>query len=41
MVGKMIYPDPHPKGYEVEYHIATNVEVNPRIISALKDEKSI
>ena len=31
----------NPKGYEVEEHIATKFEVNPRMISELKKEESI
>ena len=33
--------DGNPKGYEVAYHIATKVEVNPRMLSALKNAKII
>ena len=33
--------DRNSKGYEVAEHIATKVEVNPRIISTLKNAKSI
>ena len=33
--------DGNPKGYEVAEHIYTKVEVNPRMISTLKNEKSI
>ena len=33
--------DGNPKGYEVAEHIATKVEVNPRMLSTLKNEKSI
>ena len=33
--------DGNPKGYEVAEHIATKVEVNPRILSTLKNAKSI
>ena len=33
--------DRNPKGYEVAEYIATKVEVNPRMISTLKNVKSI
>ena len=33
--------DVNPKGYEVEEHIATKVEVNPRMLSTLKNAKYI
>ena len=31
----------NPKWYEVAEHIATKIEVNPRILSTLKNAKSI
>ena len=33
--------DRNPKGYEVEERIATKVEVNPWMLSTLKNTKSI
>ena len=33
--------DGNPKGYEVAEHTDTTVEVNPRMLSTLKNEKSI
>ena len=33
--------DRNPRRYEVAEHIATKVEVNPRMLSTLKKEKSI
>ena len=33
--------DRNPKGYEVAYHTATKVEVNPQMISTLKNAKYI
>ena len=39
--GGRLHLDGNPKGYEVAEHIATKVEVNPRMISTLKNAKSI
>ena len=33
--------DGNSKGYEVAEHIATKVEVNPRMLSTLKNAKTI
>ena len=33
--------DGNPKGYKVAEHIATKFEVNPQMLSTLKNEKSI
>ena len=37
--GGFLIMDVNPNGCEVEGHIETNVEVNPRIIYTLKNEK--
>ena len=39
--GGRLLLDGNPKGYEVAEHIATKVEVNPRMLSTLKNAKSI
>ena len=39
--GGRLLLDGNPKGYEVAEHKATKVEVNPRILSTLKNAKSI
>ena len=39
--GGRLLLDGNPKGYEVSEHIATKVEVNPRMLSTLKNAKSI
>ena len=36
-VGRLLL-DGNPKGYDVAEHIATKVEVNPQIISTLKNK---
>ena len=33
--------DGNPKGYDVADHISTRVEVNPRMLSALKNAKYV
>ena len=33
--------DVNPKGYEVAEHMTKKFEVNPRMLSSLKNEKSI
>ena len=39
--GGRLLLDGNPNGYEVAEHIFTKVEVNPRMISTLKNEKFI
>ena len=39
--GGRLLLDGNPKGYEVSEHIATKVEVNPRMLSTLKNAKYI
>ena len=39
--GGRLLMDRNPKGYEVTEHIATKFEVNPRMLSTLKNAKSI
>ena len=39
--GGSLLLDGNPNGYEVAEHIDTNVEVNPRMLSTLKNEKSV
>ena len=40
-IGGRLLLDGNPKGYEVAEHIAKKVEVNSRILSTLKNAKSI
>ena len=40
-IGERVLLDVNLKGYEVAEHIATKVEVNPRILSTLKGEKLV
>ena len=40
-IGGLLILYRNPNGYEVAEHIATKVEVNPRMLSTLKNAKSI
>ena len=40
-IGGSFHLDIKPKGYKVKKYIATNVEVNSRMVSTLRNEKSI
>ena len=39
--GGCLLLDGNPKGYKVADHVATGVEANPRMLSTLKNAKSI